>query len=475
MRRAGLRARWLGLLIGAQACLAMLAACSDTATPKDATAALSGGDTTVFDITPNAFSLAARNLIGERRDRFFVGNSIFNRTWVTAPSSTTSLDGLGPTFNARSCSACHFKDGRGAPPQADDEEFLGLLIRLSVPGEDEHGGPLGDPSYGGQLNPRAIMGVLPEATPHVTYADVPGEYADGEAYALRAPTYSMTDLAFGALAENVMQSPRVAPAMIGLGLLEAIDAVVIEDLADEEDADDDGISGRVNRVWDPKTQSVKLGRFGWKANQAGIEQQNSGAFLGDIGITSSLHPSQDCPAPQVECSDAISGGEPEIDDDTLGDVTYYARMLAVPARRDVDDADVRAGEQLFADFGCTGCHLRELHTGELRTGELHGFPELSQQRIHPYTDLLLHDMGPELADQRPDFLASGTEWRTPPLWGLGLIHTVNGHTLLLHDGRARDASEAILWHGGEGETAREAFRTASGAERAQLLRFLESL
>jgi CxxC motif-containing protein (DUF1111 family) len=429
-----------------------------------------GGDTTVFDSGRNAFSLAARNLHGERRDRFFVGNSFFNRGWVTAPSSTTAIDGLGPTFNANSCSSCHFKDGRGAPPQEAGEEFLGLLIRLSVPGRDEHGGPLPEPSYGGQFNHRSVLGVPAEGTSSVTYTEVPGAFADGTPYSLRRPSYSFGELAFGPMASDAMISPRVAPAMIGLGLIEAIGEESILALADPDDADGDGISGRPNYVFDVASGTTRLGRFGWKANQPSLMQQNAGAFVGDIGITSALFPEENCPPAQAECLAAVDGGAPEITDDKLADVTYYAHTLAVPGRRDAEDPEVLRGKELFFSAGCESCH-----TSHWVTGELADFPEVSEQTIRPFTDLLLHDMGDELADGRPDFEADGNEWRTPPLWGIGLVRVVNDHTNFLHDGRARDLSEAILWHGGEAEASRDAFSSMSAADRAALIRFLESL
>jgi CxxC motif-containing protein (DUF1111 family) len=458
------------LLRGTWCLLVVLAACGDDGRGYEPGEELSGGDTTVFDRGRNAFALSARNLKGERRDKFFVGNALFNRNWVTAPSSTTGLDGLGPTFNASSCSACHFKDGRGAPPASPGEPFLGLLLRLSIPGQDAHGGPVGDPVYGGQLNHRAILGVPAEATSAVIYEEVPGTFADGTPYSLRRPTYQIADLAFGPLAPDLMVSPRTAPFMIGLGLLEAVDEATILALADEDDADGDGISGRANQVWDPKSQRTRTGRFGWKANQPGLEQQNAGAFLGDIGITSPLFPDESCPPAQTACAAAPNGGAPELDQEKLDEVTYYSRLLAVPARRDFEDPEVLRGKALFREAGCAGCHVPVL-----ATAALDGFPELDAQTIRPFTDLLLHDMGEDLADGRPDFLASGREWRTPPLWGIGLVGVVNDHTLFLHDGRARGFAEAILWHGGEGERAREAFRTLGAAERAALIRFLESL
>jgi CxxC motif-containing protein (DUF1111 family) len=450
-------------------CALLASACGDDASAYEPGEELAGGETTVFEAGGQAFSLAARNLKGSRRDSFFVGNAFFKRNWVTAPASTTGVDGLGPTFNANACAACHFMDGRGAPPQGD-EAFLGLLVRLSVPGEDEHGGPLDEPSYGGQFNHHAILGVTAEDGAHVTYTEVPGTFGDGMPYSLRAPAYSFTDLAFGPMAQGTMTSPRTANAMVGLGLLETVDEATLLAAVDEYDRDGDGISGRANLVWDPIAAEPRLGRFGWKANQPGVEQQVAGAFLGDIGITSPLHPQQNCPAAQTECIAALTGGEPEADQETIDQVTYYSRLLAVPARRDFQAADVLRGKVLFDEAGCASCH-----TPRFQTGENAALPELSHQTIFPFTDLLLHDMGDELADGRPDFLATGNEWRTPPLWGLGLVHVVNDHTNFLHDGRARDTTEAILWHGGEGTAAREAFRTMPASDRAALVRFVESL
>ncbi|NVB79975.1 MAG: c-type cytochrome [Kofleriaceae bacterium] len=454
----------------AAAALAIGACSGDDAASYEPGEELAGGETTVFETGGMAFSLAARNLKGARRDDFFVGNAFFKRNWVTAPASTSGQDGLGPTFNATACAACHFMDGRGAPPQKPDDAFLGLLVRLSVPGQDEHGGPLDEPNYGGQFNHHAVLGVPAEGGTHVTYVEAPGQFDDGTQYSLRVPTYTFSDLAYGAMAADVMTSPRTANAMIGLGLLEAVSEDSLLAHADEADADGDGISGRPNRVWDPMANDTRLGRFGWKANQPGVEQQVSGAFLGDIGITSPLHPQQNCPAVQTECSAAITGGDPEADQETIDQVTYYSRLLAVPARRDFKAADVLRGKKLFNEAGCASCHVAKYVTGEVA-----GLPELSHQTIFPYSDMLLHDMGNELADHRPDYLADGNEWRTPPLWGLGLVRVVNGHTNYLHDGRARDTSEAILWHGGEGAAARDAYKAMSKDERAALIRFVESL
>jgi CxxC motif-containing protein (DUF1111 family) len=431
--------------------------------------ALLGGETTVFDESRNAFANPAANLDGERLSDFFVGNSFFNRNWVTAPSSTTGLDGLGPVFNARSCSSCHFKDGRAAPPASPEEAPLGLLFRLGVGADPNDPDSVPHPVYGDQLQPRSIPGVPAEGDVRVTWIEIPGTYADGTAYSLRQPVYTFVDLAFGPLDPSVQVSPRIAPAVHGLGLLAAIPEETILALADEQAAAGE-VSGRPNFVRDVRAQGESLGRFGWKANQPTLEQQNAGAFLGDIGMTTPVFGEQNCMPAQSECALAPNGGTPEIDQGKLDFVTFYTHLLAVPGRRDIDDPEVIRGESLFSTMGCASCHVTTLETGEVD-----GFPELSGQRIHPFTDLLLHDMGEGLADGRPDFLANGREWRTPPLWGIGMTETVNRHLFLLHDGRARGFAEAILWHGGEGEAARERFRQSSEADRAAVLRFLETL
>jgi len=432
---------------------------------------LAGGETTVFDDTRLAFALALRNLDREQRGDHFVGNSFFNQNWVQAPSSTEGRDGLGPLFNARSCSGCHFRDGRGRPPLTDDEPMLSMLVRLSVPGEAPDGGPRPEPAYGDQLQPDAILDVPGEGRAVVRYEEVPGAYDDGEPYALRRPTYAFEDLAFGPMQPDTMISPRVAPVVIGLGLLEQIPEAALLDRADPDDADGDGISGRPNFPTDPLTGQPGLGRFGWKANQVGLVQQNTGAFLGDMGLTSALHPAQNCTDLQPECAAAFDPGQPEVSDHVVQRLTFYSRTLAVPARRDVDDPVVLAGRELFHEAGCADCHVPSYVTGP-------GDPEVPQlegEQIWPYTDLLLHDMGEGLADGRPDYDADGREWKTPPLWGVGLVPVVNDHDLLLHDGRARGLAEAILWHGGEGEAAKEAFRTMARDDREALLTFLESL
>ena len=428
---------------------------------------LLGGETTAFSAGSNAFELSARNLNNEERRVFEVGDSFFNQNWVTAPASTESRDGLGPVFNAQSCSSCHSHDGRARPPENDEDPARGLLLRLSVM---TPGGPHDEPVYGGQLQDRAIIGVPAEGRIGIRYEAVEGEYPDGTGFTLRKPSYEVLDPAFGPLHPDVMISPRIAPVTFGVGLLEGIPEERILSASDPDDADGDGISGRPNMVLDVATGTNVLGRFGWKANQPTVEQQSAGAFLGDIGITSSYFPHENCLDTQALCREAPDGGNPEVPDERLAKVTFYLQTLAVPAMRDIDDPEVQQGARLFVTTGCSSCH-----TPRHETPEDYPIRALAGQVFFPYTDLLLHDMGEGLADNRPDGLATGSEWRTPPLWGIGLVEVVNGHTTLLHDGRARNLEEAILWHGGEAEQARDNFMGLSPDEREALIRFLRSL
>ena len=427
--------------------------------------ALSGGETTVFETSRKAFTLSARNLKDpERKGRFVVGNSFFNRNWVQAPASAEGRDGLGPLFNARSCSACHLQDGRGRPPKPNQEP-VSLIFRISN-ADGNH-----DPHYGEQLQPRALPGAHGEVSISVNHEPIAEQFADGTAYELTRPIYQFSEAAYGPISPAWAVSPRVAPAVIGLGLLESIPEATLQSWADANDNDGDGISGRVNRVWNVETKRQEVGRFGWKANQPTIKQQVAAAFQGDIGITSSLFPDENLTLPQKSTlAHFQSGGDPELSDQLLDDVTFYCQTLAVPARRDLDVPEALRGEDLFQEIGCADCHK-----SEIRTAERSGLPELSLQTIHPYTDLLLHDMGPSLADHRPDGQATGSEWRTPPLWGIGLVETVNKHSRFLHDGRARNLEEAILWHDGEGATSRDHYKNQSKSNRQAILTFLESL
>ena len=430
---------------------------------------LSGGETTVFDASPKAFGFPAANLQETNRPAFFVGRSFFDENWVVAPASTAGRDGLGPLFNTRSCSACHAKDGRSGPP-GPGQPLSTMLLRISVPGVGPHRGPQPDPTYGDQIQGQAIPGVPREADVFVTYEEVPGKFPDGENFSLREPHYTITNFNYGPPATNLLTSPRVAPALIGLGLLEAVPEETLLALVTEQQRAGNGIAGRINFVWDRSAGKTVPGRFGWKAEQPSVFQQTAMAFAGDMGITSSLVPEENHTAREEACAHCPSGGNPEASDKILGDVASYSQTLGVPARRNWDDPLVLRGKELFTRANCATCHIPKLQTGDFPA-----LPELSRQTIRPYTDLLLHDLGDGLADHRPVFDASGRDWRTPPLWGIGLVSKINGHTFFLHDGRARNLAEAILWHDGEAKASREQFRNLPKADREALLAFLESV
>ncbi|HLA01996.1 MAG TPA: di-heme oxidoredictase family protein [Aestuariivirga sp.] len=468
----------LGLIIASALTLASLAALSGEAgmlPVRDLLLSIPmteqlGGNGTRPIAHDDAFTFQTPNSPKEHQRPFSFGNRLFNTNWVEAPGSVKAFDGLGPMFNRVSCSGCHTKDGRGRPPENNQGPMDSMLFRISIPGKGENGGVRPHPVYGDQISERAILRVAPEGRAEISYTEVPGTYGDGEAFSLRKPQYAITDLKYGDLGKNIMISPRVAPAMIGLGLLQSVPEETLLALADPDDKDSDGISGRPNEVWDSVEKKKTLGRFGWKANQPNLRQQNAGAAVGDIGIATSLAGGQNCTTAQTDCASAINGGVPEMSDEFLEKLTLYTMTIAVPAQRNANVPAVKQGEELFRTMGCASCHMPTLQTKSVER-----IPELSNQTFHPFTDLLLHDMGEGLADNRPDFEATGHEWRTPPLWGLGLIPVANKHDLLLHDGRARGTAEAILWHGGEAEKSREVFRNAAKPERDALIAFLNSL
>lgn len=459
-----------------------LSACDDAPrfTQAEPGEARSGGAATVRKSDQNAFSLPSANLPPSRRVDFSVGNSFFRSPWVIAPSTTTARDGLGPLFNTNACQNCHIKDGRGHPPAPDASNAVSMLVRLSIPDAPPYAkaieqlGVVPEPVYGGQFQDMAVPGVAPEGKVRVDYTPVPVRFADGTEVELRKPVLQITQLGYGPMHPDTRFSARVAPPMIGLGLLEAIPEEAILANAAAQAKDNQGINGRPNRVWDDELQKTVIGRFGWKAGQPNLNQQNVHAFSGDMGLTTSLRPFDDCTEAQTACKQAPNGngadGDPEVSDNILRLVLFYSRNLAVPARRGVNDADVLAGKNLFFQAGCQSCH-----TPKYTTAANAAEPELANQLIRPYSDLLLHDMGDGLADNRSEFQASGRDWRTPPLWGIGLTQAVSGHTQFLHDGRARDLLEAVLWHGGEAQAAQQQVLSFNAEQRAALLAFLNSL
>jgi len=459
-----------------------LSACDDAPrfTKAEPGEARSGGAATVRKSDQNAFSLPSANLPPSRRVDFSVGNSFFRSPWVIAPSTTTARDGLGPLFNTNACQNCHIKDGRGHPPAPDATNAVSMLVRLSIPDAPPYAkvieqlGVVPEPVYGGQFQDMAVPGVAPEGKVRVDYTPVPVRFADGTEVELRKPVLQISQLGYGPMHPDTRFSARVAPPMIGLGLLEAIPEAAILANAAAQATDNRGINGRPNRVWDDALQQTVIGRFGWKAGQPNLNQQNVHAFSGDMGLTTSLRPFDDCTEAQAACKQAPNGngadGEPEVSDNILRLVLFYSRNLAVPARRGVNDAEVLAGKSLFFQAGCQSCH-----TPKYTTAADAAEPELANQVIRPYSDLLLHDMGEGLADNRTEFQASGRDWRTPPLWGIGLTQAVSGHTQFLHDGRARNLLEAVLWHGGEATAAQQQVLSFNAEQRAALLAFLNSL
>ena len=410
-----------------------------------------GGDTTVEVSGVGAFVQEAANLSILERATFEAGLQFFQLAWEVAPGRA-EVDGLGPTYNAETCLACHASNGRGVESNPSS-----IPLHLgSTAGAD--------PVYGGQLQPRAIGGVPAEG--RLLRARVPmGTVAlAGEEVTLYTVETVLSDLAFGAIDSETRVSPRVAQQLVGMGLLEAIPEAALVALADPDDLDGDGVSGRVARLSDGT-----VGRFGWKAAQPTTFAQTAAAFAEDLGLTSSLHPNENCTSAQLACAEAVTGGSPELTDARLAAAAAYVRLLGVPARRGATDEVVLRGRELFAAVGCGSCHHRDHVTGPAAE------PELAAQHIWPYTDLLLHDLGPGLADGVVEGAAEAAEWRTAPLWSLGRVREVNGELNLLHDGRASSLAEAILWHGGEAAAARDAYASLSAEERAALHTFIESL
>lgn len=442
----------------------------------------SGGDTSTNKQGGNAYSMPSNNLPITKRLDFSVGNSFFRNPWVQAPSTTDARDGLGPLFNTNGCQNCHIKDGRGHPPEEGEDQAVSMLVRMSIPALTQSQkqqliitGVIPEPAYGDQLEDFAIPNATPEGKIKVEYTRFDVSFRDGGKIELRKPKLVLHDLAYGELHPDTMLSARVAPPMIGLGLLESISVETLKQLVRQQKQENQGITGRLNEVWNVQTHSTTIGRFGWKAGQPTLIQQDAAAFNGDLGITSTLFPIENCSPRQTICSERPNGNSQdddgvEVSNKILNFVEFYSQHLAVPIRRNTGKPEVQRGQILFDEIGCASCHVPELKTA--KRDEL---PALSEQTIHPYTDMLLHDMGEGLADGRPEFLANGNEWRTPPLWGIGYTEEVNGHTYFLHDGRARNLMEAVLWHGGEAEMSKNKVLNLSKPDRMALISFLNSL
>lgn len=417
-------------------------------------------------LSGDAFSRPIAGLDDAAQQRFRAGASLFRQAWVIGPSlDHPDVQGLGPVYNRLSCIVCHVKNGRGFAPDSENGVARTIVVRLGVAGRDAQGGPVPHPVYGAQLNPEGVPGVPGEGRAILTYEEFETTLSDGAVVPMRRPRLSFRDLAYGPIDTETKTSVRNAPPVFGLGLLEAV-------------REDDILAyaapgrGRPNHVFDIETGRRVIGRFGLKANQPSLKQQIANAFAEDIGITSALFLRESCTPAQTACLGAASGGAsgPELTAAQLDATLTYIRSLAVPARRSLDDPRVIRGEALFARIGCALCHRETLQLGDFPLA-----PALNGASIHPYTDLLLHDVGEELADGREDYEAGPRDWRTPPLWGLGLVGRFGDGADYLHDGRARTVTEAILWHGGEARSAADAFRILSKTERDDLLAFLDSL
>ncbi|MCB1755815.1 MAG: c-type cytochrome [Gammaproteobacteria bacterium] len=411
----------------------------------------------------NALRQPARAVRKHQRMDFVLGQAIFEKFWVSAPSTTTASDGLGPLYNARSCHQCHVGNGRGAAPDVEGKPPASLVARFGSSGPE----PLADPVYGAQLQTFSTGGLSPEGRIKLAYSSKVIRFDDGEQVSLRKPGHQL-DLPHGELAATTAVSYRSALALAGVGLLERIPEAQILRNEDPRDLDKDGISGHANRI--RIDGADRLGRYGWKAGQISITAQNRQALLTDIGLSTPQYGESwgDCTSSQIDCRRAPHGDTQHLDgvevsNAMLDVLNTYVAGLAVPARRNPDEPDVQAGETLFRTAGCESCHRSSF---QLMDGE---------ETISPWTDLLLHDMGDGLADDQAEHLATGREWRTPPLWGIGLAKTVNPEAGFLHDGRARTLLEAVLWHDGEAASARRFVLGMSAAERRQLISFLESL
>ena len=494
MNRHGHRAAsWLGAVLFL-ACLAKEQAApqreverATRCTDASARGESPGGALSVSVGSAPSLVVAPAVLDDDQKSAFYAGKALATQPWIRAPTQTDARDGLGPLYHARSCLACHVKGGRGQVSEAQDSAFA-TLVRVSRPGRGPHGEPVPDPIYGTQIQPQStalshqlrghagadeLGGLRPEANVRITWTPRSFEYPDGTTLQLRTAQLELDAWGYGPLSPDARTSLRHTPSLAGMGLLQLISPSDLEGGADPEDCDGDGVSGRVNRVWDPETKTVRAGRFGLKANQPSVRVQVAGAVSGDMGLSNPVFPGQPCTPLQSRCLAAPHGNGAdgfEVPESLLTSMVFFTMSIGVPQRRRPDDPLVKRGETLFGTAGCADCH-----TPRFVTGADDRYPHLSKQTIWPYSDLLLHDMGPQLADGREDFLATGREWRTPPLWGAGLARAMHARVGFLHDGRARTIEEAIVWHDGEARASRVRFAELGLEDRRALLAFVRSL
>jgi CxxC motif-containing protein (DUF1111 family) len=431
---------------------------------------LSAGNETVFDASSTAFGDDFPILSGSQIRFHEVGEVVFNNTFVYNPK--LAFPGLGPVYNNSSCLGCHVALGEGNPP-APGGPLVSMLFRISIPGTDEHGGPNPVPGYGGQLQNNGVGGADAEGTVDINYTVQNYTFADGTPYQLQIPQNAVMGT-YAAWPSNAMISGRVAPRLVGLGFLEAIpESEILENVhSNLVVGDTTQINGKPNYVWDYTRSQVELGRFGWKCEAPSLLQQIAGAYKEDMGVTNYVFPEESSYG-QPQFSYVPTGDpSPELSDSELNANVFYIQTLAPPARRNVYDPLVIRGQQIFnsAESQCASCHSPTLTTGINLS-----FPVISNITVHAYTDMLLHDMGNGLADNRPTYLATGRQFRTAPLWGVGLTQFIDPQGQFLHDGRARTLMEAIMWHGGEAYNAKEYVRNLSASDRNALIAFLQSL
>ena len=450
---------------------------------------LPGGHTTVTEQTQIRFDYPAANLPVDQKTQFHAGKALAQQPWVKAPTITDSRDGLGPLYNARTCMACHVKGGKGALPKEASIPIFSSLIRVSLKGENKRNGVVPHPAYGDQIQVQSTSlahqlrhlpsakslakDVVPEAYVTINWQEQIFQYPDQTKVILKRPTPVFKQLGYGKIESDTLVGIRTAPTIHGMGLIELIPQLQIDALTDEQDKNEDGISGRANQVWNVETQSTVAGRFGLKANKPTLLMTVAGAFANDLGISNPLFKNQPCTKAQTTCLSAATGNNEngvELNQAQLDLVVDFNRNLAPLKARNLDSQIALEGRELFYKTGCNQCH-----NPSFKTQKSERQPHLSNQTIWPYSDFLLHDLGRELADNRPDFEASGSEWRTPPLWGIGLRDKVNGSQALLHDGRASTIEEAILWHGGEAQVVKDAFINLDKKERESLILFVNSI
>ncbi|CAI8283539.1 MAG: hypothetical protein OSA79_03135 [Candidatus Thioglobus sp.] len=419
-------------------------------------------------LVKTSFTTELPSLNNMELDQFILGKSFFKVPWVASPSVTTARDGLGPLFNANTCINCHKQNGRGKVFHSNESVSRSNIIKLSIlsnksPKHKKQKRLFGfvkEPSYGSQININGISNVDFEAKPNINYTKIKFTYPDGKEVILSKPILKMTQLNYGNLHEKSILSARIAQPLIGLGLVEQISDEQILQNEDILDANSDGISGKANRIWSKENNKIEIGRYTWKASISTVKNQVANAALNDMGLTNPIYKIDNCTQIQKTCIDAPKGkGDFDLPEKRLEAITFYLTHLKIPKRKKIDNDD----EKLFNDVGCSGCHKAN-----------YDLP--NNQRIYPYSDFLLHDMGESLSDNRKEFDADGKEWRTAPLWYLSNTSSILGEDKnYLHDGRAKTIEEAILWHGGEANISKKLFTNLSQANRLKVINFVNQI